>query len=122
MRPIQQLMIIAPLLAAAGCETGGSSTEDVRQAAIEHARAELGLAADAPLEATVWAGQEYEGEITVCGTVSGGNGAAVAPQRFAASTDPIDWLIFEDAHNPIVTSQPDKFPEWSQLCGQEAES
>jgi hypothetical protein len=88
-------------------------------AAIEHARQELGVAADVPLQARVWVGPEqYEEQTVLCGTVSDRTPASrVPPQRFAATGDPIQWLVFEDAHNPLITSRPDKFPEWQRLCG-----
>ena len=104
-----------------GCEEGGTSTIELRQAAIDKARQELGLAADVQLEATTWAGAEHEDQVALCGTVSGtGNGGQVQPQRFAATGDPIRWLVFEDAHDPLLTSQPDKFPEWERLCAKTA--
>lgn len=110
---------LASLLTLAGCGGGGMSTEEVREAAIERARAELGVSAEAPLEANVWTGGEYDGDVVVCGTVSDRSaGASAVPQRFAASTDPFRWLVFEGAHDPMVTPQPDKFPEWTTLCGQ----
>ncbi len=101
-----------------GCNSADTSTREVREAAIEHARQQLNLPADTPLEARVWVGKPREGELTVCGTVSGqGASSAVTPQRFAAATDPIEWLLFEPAHAPTVRSQPDKFREWPELCG-----
>lgn len=116
-------MIAAASLAAA-CEGGGTSTREVKAAAIQHAKQELRLPASEPLEATAWVGQNDEREgLVICGTVSGkGSGSRVRPQRFAATADPIRWLIFEDAHDPMVASQPDKFPEWRRLCPQEGES
>ena len=112
---------LTALLTLAGCGGGGMTTEDVREAAIDRAREELGVAADTPLEATVWIGGEYEGDVVVCGTVSdrtaGASGSV--PQRFAASTDPFRWLVFEGAHDPVVTTQPDKFPEWATLCARQ---
>ena len=110
---------ITALLTLAACAGEGMSTEEVREAAIERARAELGVPADAPLEAEVWTGGEYDGDVVVCGTVSDRtSGSTAVPQRFAASTDPFEWLVFEGAHDPVVASQPDKFPEWATLCGQ----
>lgn len=93
------------------------TTEEVRQAAIDRARQEFGVSGDAPVEASVWAGEQRGGETIVCGTVSGGDSAQFRPQRFAASSDPIRWLIFEDAHDAMVRPDPNKFPEWSALCG-----
>lgn len=107
----------ASLAAVAACDRGGTSTQDVRRAAVDKARAELGLAGDVPLEATVWTGRPFNDQLTVCGTVSSAGGQQVRPQRFIATTDPLHWLAFEDAHNQAVSSQPDKFPDWSQVCG-----
>ncbi|MBA2772219.1 MAG: hypothetical protein M3428_03375 [Pseudomonadota bacterium] len=101
-----------------GCESGGTSTREMEAAAIAHARQELGLAETVPLEATVWIGEPREGQTVMCGTVSDRSpGGGAPPQRFAATSDPVNWLIFEGAHNAMVPSQPDKFPEWQALCG-----
>ena len=107
-------------LALAACADNGMSTEEIRLAAIERARQELGVPADTPLEATVWTGEEYDGDVVVCGTISDQTAGAsnVVAQRFAASTEPFRWLIFEGAHEPMVISQPDKFPEWAIICDQ----
>jgi hypothetical protein len=122
MRSFQLAASATAALLLAGCNAGGTSTQEVRRAAIEHARQQLKLPADTPLEARAWVGQPHDGELTVCGTVSGQSGSsAVPPQRFAAATEPIEWLLFEPAHDPMVRSQPDKFREWSQLCGRGAE-
>ena len=118
------LAVVAAASLAVACERGGTSTREVRAAAIQHAKEKLRLPASAPLEATAWVGQTDEREgLVICGTVSGkGSGSGVRPQRFAATADPIRWLIFEDAHDPLVASQPDKFPEWQRLCPQEGKS
>lgn len=109
----------AAAVVLASCEGGGTSTAEMEAAAIEHARQELGLAADVPLQSTVWAGQgEDREEVVLCGTVSDQRpGTTVPPKRFAATGDPIRWLVFEDAHDAMVTAQPNKFPEWERLCG-----
>lgn len=109
----------AATLGLAACEQGGTSTAEMKTAAIEHARQELGLAANVPLNATVWVGPEQHREQAVlCGTVSDETpGTRVPPKRFAATGDPIEWLIFEDAHDAMIPAQPDKFPEWGRLCG-----
>lgn len=115
---MRTLVAIAASLGLAACEDGGTSTSEMRAAAIEHARQELKLAANAPLEATVWVGaQQHEDQTVMCGTVSSSGGTVMKPKRFAATGDPINWLIFEDAHDAMVTAQPDKFPEWQRLCG-----
>lgn len=116
-------VILAVGLVVSGCADGGMSTEEVRQAAIERAREELGVPTATPLEATVWTGGEHEGDVVVCGTVSDRSaGTTAVPQRFAASTDPFRWLVFERAHDPLIASGPDKFPEWVVLCGQEQQN
>ena len=111
-----------PLLLAvvvAACDPGGTSSAEMEAAAVERARDELGLAADVPLQAEVWVGRgQHEGQTVLCGTVSGSApGSKVTPKRFAATVDPVDWLIFENAHASMAPSQPDKFPEWRRLCG-----
>lgn len=105
---------------AAACAGEGTSTEDVREAALERARQHLSLSADVPLEASVWAGGEYEGEVTACGTISSQGDGGIAPLRFAATTSPLRWLIFEEAHNPVVDIEPDMFADWTDLCGVDA--
>ena len=112
-------LMLAAALAVAACDPGGTSSAEMEAAAVERARSELGLAGDVPLEAEVWVGREqHEGQTVLCGTVSGsGPDKSVRPKRFAATGDPVDWLIFEDAHASMVPSQPDKFPEWRHLCG-----
>ena len=105
-------------VAASGCGGGGVSTAEVEQAAIEHARQQLGLAADAPLTATVWTGREADGQLTYCGEVSSAQGAAapIRPQQFAAHGDPLNFFIFGDAHQLEPRSQPGKFENWTALC------
>ena len=112
-------VLLAAALGLFACERGGTSSAEMRAAAIDHARQVLGLAADVPLEATVWVGPEqHEGETVLCGTVSGTSpGTRVPPKRFAATGEPVRWLIFEDAHDPMVRTQPDMFSEWQRLCG-----
>ncbi len=97
------------------CDSGGMSSDEVRTAAMEKAREEFRLPDDAPLEARVWTGTEYDGEPSVCGTVSGAGGR-MPPQRFLARLEPFEWLAFEEAHNPMIPSQPDKFAEWERYC------
>lgn len=121
MRTSLATFALAATVLIAGCDSG-ITTQEMQAAAIERARQELNLPAQAPLEAQVWAGSEWDGETVLCGTVSGqGGGTQVPPQRFAATEDdPIRWLIFENAHSPIVTSKPNKFPEWSRICDQDS--
>ena len=116
---MRTLGIFAASLSLAACESGGTSTSEMETAAIEHARQELRLSAEVPLQARVWVGsQQHEDQIVMCGTVSDSRtGTAVPPKRFAATGDPIKWLVFEDAHDAMVIARPDVFPEWERLCG-----
>ena len=116
---MRTLVFYAAALGLAACESGGTSTLEMRMGAIEHTRQELKLGADVPLQATVWVGpQQHQNQTVMCGTVSDSRaGTAMSPKRFAAVGDPMKWLVFEDAHDAMVTAQPNKFPEWQQLCG-----
>lgn len=110
---------LLPLLALslASCGDEGASTTDVKQAAIEQVRSKFGLDPAVPLEARAWTGHERDGELTVCGTVSGtGQSPTIPPQRFLATLDPLEFLVIEGAHDRVVVSQPDKFAEWAPLC------
>lgn len=111
------LLIPFMAIGLAACDSG-MSTSEVERAAIDRARQELKLPASTPLEAKVWTGQPAEGEVTYCGTVSGGEGAgeAIAPQRFVALSDPLRFEVFEPAHEAMVTSRPDMFRSWQELC------
>lgn len=117
----RSLALVMTALAVAGCERGGTTTEEARAAAIEKARQELGLSSDVPLEATLWVGlEEYEDQPVICGTVSGqGSGTRIQPQRFAGVGEPVRWLVFEDAHDALLSSQPDKFVEWQRVCSKD---
>ena len=106
------LVVVAALT---GCGSGGMSSDEVRAAAMEEAREQFNLADNAPLEAKVWTGSEYDGEPSVCGTVSSEAGR-MPPQRFLARLEPFEWLVFEEAHDRLIQSQPDKFPEWARYC------
>ncbi|MDQ3246632.1 MAG: hypothetical protein M3Q52_07050 [Pseudomonadota bacterium] len=120
---MRKLLLLFAVLGLAACEDGGTSAAEMEAAALDKVRQELRLAADAPLQTKVWVGaQEHEGETVLCGTASDSTpGTTVPPKRFAATGDPIRWLIFEDAYNPMIRTQGDKFPEWRRLCaGNEA--
>jgi hypothetical protein len=119
MTRIEVIAAAALLAMVAACDQGGTSTEDVKEAAAERAREQLALPADMPLETTVWTGEPYNGELTVCGTVSSAAAGTqqIRPQRFIATTDPLAWQVFEDAQSSIIPSQPGKWPEWSKICG-----
>lgn len=104
-------------LLAFGCADGGTSTDEMKKAAIQQARERHKLADDVPLEASVWIGNEsYNDQAVFCGTVSDRDADRMPPRRFAATGAPINWLVFEDAHDPLTTSRPDKFAEWKILC------
>ena len=110
--------LAAIALALAACEQGGTSTLEIKAAAEQRAREELKLPTSTPLESSVWVGsEEYDGATVLCGTVSGGADSSVTPKRFAATGGPINWLVFEDAHNP-VGPQGEKFQDWSRFCGE----
>ncbi len=123
-KPGNWLVPLAALVSLAGCNQDGTSTREMERAAIERTRQELGLQPDAALEATVWVGEPHDGDILLCGTVSSAPGAAspIAPQRFAASTDPVQFQIFEDAHSPMVTAEPDMFLSWKTHCAGKQEA
>ena len=121
MRRVQVVVTAAALAILAACDQGGTSTEDVKEAAAERAREKFGLPAGAPLETTVWTGEPFADDVTVCGTVSSAGAQQIRPQRFIATLDPFRWQVFEDAHSPMIPSQPRKFPEWSSICGAAAQ-
>lgn len=108
--------------ALAACGGDGASTREMQAAAVERTRAELGLSVQVPLEAKVWTGKTHDDELTYCGTVSSSReGVAVPPQRFVATADPIEFLVFENAHARMVQTGEDKFVSWAALCaGQQA--
>jgi hypothetical protein len=113
--------LLLPLLGAflcTACGSGGTSTREMERAAMDKTRHDLGLAADAPLETTVWTGKSVDGQVTLCGTVSSRDGAGqpIQPQRFAATGGPVKVLVFEPAHDAMVTSRPDMFQSWQALC------
>ena len=118
MRTPLLVLACAGVIATSACGGGGTSTREMEAAAIEQARQRLNLPADAPLEAKVWVGLPFDGETVMCGTVSDtAADSGVPAQRFAATPEPLRWLVFEDAHDPMSRSQPDKFVEWASVCG-----
>lgn len=122
---MRTLVLVAAGLCLAACnDSGGTSTAEMKTAAIEYTREQLKLGAQVPLDAKVWVGQEHhDDQLVMCGTVRDTTPASrVPPKRFAATGDPIRWLVFEDAHDAMVISQPDKFKEWLQLCGSREQS
>ena len=112
-------LLVAASAALSACGDEAVSTREIEQAAIERARQELRLPASTPLKATVWTGAERDGELSYCGFVSSQVGAAtpIPPQQFAAHGDPVEFFIFERAHDVDVTSQPGKFESWTATCG-----
>jgi len=111
------IVTMATMILAACAQ--GPSTDELKTAATERAAQELRVPASS-LESTVWVGNgERDGKTVLCGTVSDKTpGSSVSPKRFAATSEPLHWLVFEDAHDPIVASNPNKFAEWGQLCGE----
>jgi hypothetical protein len=111
-------LCVAAIAGLSACGDEAVSTREIEQAAIERARQELRLPAGTALTATVWTGAERDGELTYCGSVGSGPGATpIQPQRFAAHGDPIEFFIFENAHDADPASQPGKFESWSAVCG-----
>lgn len=118
MTPRVMLIPMIAVLGLSACDQGGKSTREMERTAVDRARQELSLAPDVPLEATVWVGKPVDGEITFCGTVSSPEKAAspIVPQRFAATSDPLQFQVFEPAHDRFVRSRPDMFRSWAELC------
>lgn len=116
---MRSTIVAATALALAACSQDGTSTSEMRAAAEQRARQALNLPAEVALKSTVWIGhEEYVGASVMCGTVAGsGEGAPVRPQRFAATGDPIEWLVFEDAHDPMIATRSEKLPDWARYCG-----
>lgn len=108
-------LLLVPALLITACDDVGMSTAEIREAAVERARKDFQLPANAKLDAKVWVGTEIDDSPAVCGTVSG-DGAAMPPQRFLARTEPFDWIIFENAHAEMTLTQPNKFAEWQTYC------
>lgn len=109
---MRHFAIAVSIALLAGCGTDGTSTDEMEEAAIAYARQQLSLPADAAVDATVWAGQEFEGEVVLCGTITGGP----EPYRFAGRGDPVDWMIFEPASTAPEATAVDMFPEWDVVC------
>lgn len=124
MATLSRLTAAALTLALAACgESGGLSTADVREAAQERVRAELGLTEDAATFTNLFVGEPVDGDTVVCGTVEGrrADGTVITPRRFIAAADPARWIKFEPATGLDLPSQPDKFIEWHTTCaGEEA--
>ena len=116
--PIRYPLALLPVLLLMACDSGGMTSDEIEQAAMDYARQELGIAADVPLEAEVWVAEGDRNDVIYCGTVSGAGGATqVRPQRFAATTErPIRWIVFEEAHNPLLDTGEDRVPDWVNLC------
>lgn len=116
---MRTIPIVGASLALLACDSSGTSTAEIKEAAEQRTRQQLNLSSDTQLQSTVWVGhEEYEGATVLCGTVSGEDDSAVRPQRFAATADPIKWLAFEDAHDPMLGTRTEKFPDWARYCGE----
>lgn len=121
MRSLHSGLLCLALLASACCEVG-VSTHEIEQAAVDRARSQLGVGKDQPMEATVWIGEERDGQISYCGSVRAREKLNMRPQRFLAHVDPIEFVIFENAHDPDFRSQPGMFENWTAVCGDERAS
>ncbi len=118
MRFALMALCLAGLLSSTACDRDDVSTRDVERAAIEHARQQLGLGQNVPLNATVWVGREADGQMSYCGSVESESGATtrIPPQQFAAHGEPLSFFIFGDAHRTVPESQPGMFENWTALC------
>ena len=118
MRMRALLLPATAVLSLLACNQAGVSTREMEELAVDRARQELKLAAEVPLQATVWTGKPYEDKVTMCGTVSAAEGSStpVEPQRFAAVGDPPQFLFFEPAHEEMVQSRPNMFQSFETLC------
>lgn len=119
MRNRSALLSFGMVALLVACDSGGLTTREMQAAAVDRARQQFNLSADAAMEAQVWAGKTWDDQVVLCGTVTGRNGGAQVPaQRFAATEgDPVRWLIFENAHAPLADTGGDRVPDWVDLCG-----
>lgn len=118
------LAIAVSTLILASCGDGdGLSTAELEAAAKERVRETLNLAPNAVLFSKVFVGEPVNGDLVVCGTVSGetATGESVTPRRFIAAVDPARWVKFEPARGIDAPSRPDMFLEWHTACAGEEE-
>jgi hypothetical protein len=114
---------VGALALVCGCQDGGVSTSDVQAAAKERVREKLGFTAESALFTETFVDKQVDGDTTLCGTVEGvrADGTAVPRQRFIAATDTGRWLKFHRADGPTPPTHPDKFTDWTEICGGEQE-
>lgn len=110
--------LLAALVLVACERDEGLSTADVQTAAKERVREQLGLGPGAVLFTETFVGRPVDGDVVVCGTVSGtrSDGVKVTPRRFIAAADPGRWVKFEPVTNSALPSQPRMFAEWYGTC------
>ena len=118
-----RLLTIAAAITLMSCSQSGTSSAEVQDAAKERVRETLKLRPGATLFSNVFVGEPVEGDIALCGTVSGtrADGTEIRPRRFIAALDPERWVKFEPATGIDLPSQPDKFVEWHSTCAGEEE-
>ena len=116
-------LVIATIALLCGCAEEGLSTGDVQAAAKERVREKLGLTAESALFTETFIGRPFDGDSTVCGTVEGkrADGTPVPPQRFIAATEPGRWVKFSGGDGLTAPTHPDKFANWTELCGGQQE-
>lgn len=104
-------------LVGCGDENQGLSTAEISERAKEHVREELGLGRNAALFTDISVPGYEDGELVVCGSVSGQreNGALVARRRFIMQLEPARWVAWErePTSEVAVSDFPDK---WSAIC------
>lgn len=104
-------------LAACGSDEPGLSTADIIARAEAHVRDELGLSDQAALFTDVFVAGYEDGELMVCGNVSGTrpNGPPIAPRRFIVQLDPVRWVAWEADNSPH--RMPAGFAAaWTDIC------
>jgi hypothetical protein len=118
MRLKQSLYAGLAVLLASSCDGGGLSTADVQEGAKSRVRAELGLSEEAALFTETFVGEPLDGDITICGRVSGtrSDGTVITPRRFIAAADPGRWVKFEPVTDSTLSSHQNKFVEWVGTC------
>lgn len=104
-------------LAACGANEPGLSTADIVAQAEAHVREELELSERAALFTDVFIPGYEDGELMVCGNVSGSRpgGPPIAPRRFIVQLDPVRWVAWEAENSPH--RMPAGFAAaWTEIC------
>lgn len=117
--PLQQGLAIVAALALTACaaDEESLSTTDIVARAEAYVRAELGLSKRAALFTDVFVPGYEDGELIVCGSVSGSRpaGPAIAPRRFIVALEPARWIAWEIGNSPH--SMPVSFATaWTDKC------